>query len=243
MSKLPWEPGFVPAAPDPNLIGSITGAVTAVKKAATGALTQATQIGSDVVTDAATVTTQAANDVKAATGAVTAAGEVIGSVVATPSPASPAATPSPAGGSILDAAIAAAEDAGKGVAASLLPDIEKALEKRVAGKVQAELTSVLDSIQGGATPATPSLDDFTKADARSRAFRTLIIGVVFSGIWGLVNVIGNIATVDWTNQNAWPQVISIAATGIIGSVVAYVGRIVKEPANVTNATIIPGPSS
>lgn len=249
MSKLPWEPGFVPAGPDQDLIGTITGALNQAENAVVGTagaaenvLGQATQIGSTVATDAATVAATAAADAaKAAVGAAQAAGEVVTGVAATSPPTSPAAATTSGAGDLLSVAISAAQNVGRGAVVSILPDIEKALETRVAAKVQTELTMVLKSLEGGENaPAIPTLDDFTKADARSRAIRTLLLGVVLSGLWGLVNVLGNIATVDWTNRNALPQVISIAVTGVAGAVVAYVGRLFKEPAHVTHATIIPG---
>lgn len=232
MTKLPWEPGFVPAAANNDLIGAITGAITQAEQ-------QAIQIGSEITGNAAATVTQAAAD--AAKAAAAGAEQVVEGAVNAPAPSAPVNTP--IGGDLLSQVEKAALDAAKTAGSAVLPGIEKAIEARVAAKVQAEAAEIIKNLQGGASlPDAPSIDDFTKADARSRAFRTLGIGLVLSALWGIVNILGNIATVDWADKNALPQVVAMASTSIISSVLAYVGRIVNEPKHVTAATIIPGPS-
>lgn len=251
MSKLPWEPGFIPPVADQGLIGAVTKTVQTAESdvaQAVGAINQTAQIGSDVATTAASVAANAAaTAAKAAAGAVQAAEGVAGAVAATPAPApSVAPTVTPAGGiegALLSDLEKVALDAAKQTTVGLLPGIEQAVQKRVAGAVQAELTDLLTKVQGGATPAVPNLTDFTKADARSRAIRTLLGGLALSILWGLTNVLGNIATVNWADRNALPQVITLAVASVVGAVGAYLGRVLKEPAHVTNATIIPGPTS
>jgi hypothetical protein len=227
--SLPWEKNFTPAAVDPNLVEDLT---KAAEQAVTGVVSQAEQVVplppvvTSIITDAEQV-----------------AGKVVGAAVAptTVTPPVPATSTSitPTGGSIATSIEAAALQAAKSATASVLPSIADSLEKSIASKAQAEITAVLTKIEGGTEPAAPSLDDFTKADSRSRAVRTLLTGLVLSALWGLVNIIGNVATVDWHNANAFPQVAAMAATAVIGSVLAYIERVVKEPAHIANATIIP----
>lgn len=250
MSKLPWEPGFVPALPDTNLI---TAAEKAIQDATQVATNLGTSVAGSIAGPAAATAIQDAGQV--ITGVEQAAGQVVstatGGAIAPPTPAptalpgpAPTVTNSPYGGDLVTAIEKAALDAAKSTSAAVLPGIEKAIEARVAAKVQAEAADLIKSLQGGAAePPVPNLSDFTKADARSRAIRTLLIGLVLSGLWGLTNILGNLATVDWTNKDALPQVLSMAVTAVVGSVVAYIGRVLKEPDHITNATIIPGASS
>jgi hypothetical protein len=252
-SKLPWEIGFVPANIDTGLIGAVTGELGQVEKTVTTDVQQAaTQIGSNVAGETASVaTTAAATAAAAVAGAVKAAEQVAGAVVGSPPPApTSSAAPAPTAiavspdggltGSLITDVEQAAINAAKATTAAILPSIQKSIETRVAAKAQAEVQSVLEKLQGGDQTPVPTLSDFTKADARSRAFRTLLIGLGLSVLWGLVNILGNIATVDWTNKDALPQVLSIATTAVVGSVVAYIGRILATPAHIASATIIPG---
>lgn len=246
MSKLPWEPGFVPALPDTNL-------AAAVEKAVQDATQAATNLGTAVAGTVAGPTAAAAvQDVgKVATSVEQAAGSVVTAATGAP-PISQIpstqitglpSTNAPVGGDVISIIEQAALEAAKTTSAAVLPGIEKAIQARVAAKVQAEAADLIRQLEGGASePAVPSLDDFTKADARSRAFRTLIIGVVLSVGWGLVNILGNLATVDWTNKDAFPQVAALAVGSVVTSVTAYIARILKEPAHITAATIIPGSS-
>jgi hypothetical protein len=267
-SLLPWEPHFIPPKLDTNVFGQVTGALGSIEhtaqdtvtgvidevKAATDVLNQslgqATHIGSEAVGEtAAAAANAAAAATAAAAGAIQAAGEVVGAVVpqSPPAPATPAAStsPVPAGGlstgNILVDVEKAALDAARATTSTILPSLQRTIETRIAAKAQSEIQQVLEKIQGGeASPAVPTLSDFAHADARSRAIRTFLVGVVLSILWGLTNILANIATVDWTNKNALPQVITLAVGSVVSSVVAYVARLADEPKHITAATIIPG---
>jgi len=247
--RLPWDKGFTPPTADPNLIGAVTGALErGVQDATQAATSLGSSVAGAVAGPAASTAVQDAGkvitDVEQAAGQV--ASTVSGGVVAAPSPV-PAPTPAspvsaPSGGSLIGDIEQAALGAAKQSASSLLPGIEAALEKRIAVKVQAEITDVLTKVEGGSEPAVPTLDDFTKADARSRAIRTLIIGLVLSGLWGVVNVLGNVATVNWADRNALPQVLALVVGSVVSAVTGYIARVLKTPPHIANATILPGSS-
>jgi hypothetical protein len=264
-SLLPWDPNFTPPKLDTSLLGQVTTTLGQVEKTAqdtvagvvdelktaTGALSsgvgQATQIGSEVVGEtAAAATTAAAEAAAAAAGAAQAVGEAVRALPPAGAPGTPAAPTSvPLGGlattNILASVEKAALDAAKATTLTILPSLQKTIEARIAAKAQAEIQQVLEKIQGGeAAPAVPTLTDFAHADARSRAIRTFLIGIVLSVLWGLTNILGNIATVDWTNRNALPQVLTLVVGSAVSSIIAYVARLVQEPKHIQAATIIPG---
>jgi len=245
---LPWDKGFVAPKADSNLIGNITGAL---EQGVQDATQVATSIGSAVAGQVAGPAAAAAvqDAGKIATDVEQAAGQVASTVtggaipVSTPLPTSaptPTVSTAPLGGNLVKDIEDAAFSAAKSSSSALLPGIEKALEERIAVKVQAEITDVLTKVQGGSEPAVPTLQDFTKADARSRAIRTLVIGLVLSVLWGIVNVLGNLATVDWTNRDALPQVVALVVGSVVSAVSGYFARILKTPPHIAAATIVPG---
>lgn len=160
--------------------------------------------------------------------------------VAPPPPVIPTIGASPIGGDLISQVQQAALEAAKQSASILLPDLEKAVQERVSSTVQAEVGELIKKLQGGNEPAVPSLSDFAKADARSRAFRTLLSGLVLSALWGILNVVGNLATVNWADKNALPQVAALAAGSVVMSMTAYISRLLREPAHIANAVIVPG---
>jgi len=81
------------------------------------------------------------------------------------------------------------------------------------------------------------LQDFTRADARSRALRTLFIGIGMSALWGVVNVLGALSGVNWFDEHALTSVATMLATSVFGSVGSYVARIAKEPAPIAPLTV------
>jgi hypothetical protein len=208
MSNLPWEPNFIPAAVDQALVNAATTVEQDVAAAAT-------TIGSTVAT--------------AVTGAAPGAGGA--------TPATPPAPPT--GGSITDAITQAASTAAEDALKAVLPSVTASIESRVAASVESEITSVVKNLSGGsqATISAPDLSDFTKADAWTHAVRTLLIGMGLSAAWGLINILTQATnlgeTLGWENPQFWTQVASIAVSSVVGSVTAYVARIVKEPAAVT----------
>lgn len=238
-----------------NAEQAVTGGLSDAQAAANAlnqGIGQATQIGSVVADTATAAATAAVDAASAAVGAAKAAGGVVEAVVpiirpaASATPAAPTAVPgggllSSMEGDLATVVEQAALGAAKSAAVAALPGLQKAIEARVASAVQREAIDLLTKLEGGQSePAVPDLADFIHADGRAAAIRTLLIGVVLSGLWGLVNVLGNIATVDWHNRDALPQVLSIAVTGVVGAVVAYVGRLAKPPSHIANAVIVPG---
>lgn len=113
-----------------------------------------------------------------------------------------------------------------------LQSLESDLESELTKEMQAVLPRVIGKVSGSmATPEVPTVEDFIHADARSRAFRSLLSGLVVAVLTGLVTVSGQLAGVNWFDKNGLVAAASIAGASIVTSVSAYIGRLVKEPAS------------
>lgn len=81
------------------------------------------------------------------------------------------------------------------------------------------------------TVPLPNLTDFVHADARSRALRSLLIGLGLSALWGVVNVLGTMGNINWFDKNSLVSVGTMLATSVAGSLAAYLVRMTKEPSH------------
>lgn len=243
--NLPWLPGYTPPVAG-NIFGDLVNTAETVTQDATQV---ATGVGAEVAGAIAGPT--AAEVVKdvggVAQGVEQAGGAVIGAVTgiptATPTPSAsipPGLIPSaPVTGlstDILSTIETAATSSAKSAVLAVLPDLKGALEhlveEAVAAKLESAATKDLDDAEGGTGPGdipVPSVNDFIKADARSRAIRTLVIGVVLSVGWGAVNAIGALSGVNWFDSHVWPSMIALVTGSVVTSVTSYIARLAKEP--------------
>ena len=211
--KLPWDTGYTPPPADKNLIEEITGM-------ATDAITAATKVGGSVIP---TVLPGSLPPVPAPTAAPP------------PVPPTPGAPPvTPAGGiAAAGSWVTSIENAARVQAEQALPNALPALEAKLAAASKNALAGELEKLEAslGVDPQNPAvnLGDLTKASARSRALRTLLIGLGLSILWGIVNVLGNLSGVDWFHQAGWNSVITLAAGSVASSVVSYIARVVAPP--------------
>jgi hypothetical protein len=66
--------------------------------------------------------------------------------------------------------------------------------------------------------------------ARSHAIRTFCVGMALSAFWGVVSVLGDLEKVNWFSKTGLISVASIAATAVLGAVLAYAVHILRPPA-------------
>jgi hypothetical protein len=218
--NLPFLPGYVAPGKDDNLISQVTGALEGAVSAGTQAVTDAAS------TVAGDVGGPVASSIIQDAGAAVQAGEqAVESVIPTavPTAATPGQAPTSVTGSVTDITTAiesAAKTAATGAISAAAGTIEMAAERAV-DKALGKLIS--------SPPNPPALSDFIHADARSRAFRTLMIGLGLSVLWGIVSALGAATNLNWFDKTAWPALFAIMATSVTTSVVSYVTRLVKEP--------------
>lgn len=238
--NLPWEHDYKGPAADQNLLQDITGAVENTVNEVTQGVTG---VASGM---AGAVAGQAAAQAVQAVGGMVSAGETaaeqIGAAVApdvlptaTRGPSSaPASAPgggigalpgmvaSDLGSAIKNAALAAAER----TALAAVPDLEREAAAMVESMVGGELKKVV-----GAHPTpTISLSDLTKASARSRALRSLFIGMFMAVLMGLASIIGQLGGVDWFTTTGRLSAVTLAVGAIVHSLISYVARLQWEPA-------------
>lgn len=80
-------------------------------------------------------------------------------------------------------------------------------------------------------PDPPTVNDFTKADARSRAAHTLLIGSGMSAVWGLISALGDLDNINWFDKNAGASVVTLIVATVVSTVASYVGRMARQPAH------------
>lgn len=141
----------------------------------------------------------------------------------------PAADPVPSGSlssALQDAVLKAAE----GAALAALPSIEKQVLSVVLGSVGAA------GVPSAADIPVPTVgpDEFTKAAARSRAFRTFFIGLGLAVLWGFVNALGSLSHADFFSRTGLISVCTLLVSSVVGSVVSYVARIKVQPGYVSS---------
>lgn len=222
MSTNPWDANFTPAGIDQDLINAVTGAVAAgeqvveqVVPAATPVISGATQAVESVLPSVVPTVT---------VGPVTSGG---GSGGSGPSGSIPVTNVTGFGQTLEQVIEAAAKGSAKTALESLAPSIEAELAKEfqnVVGNVVARTTG------GSTTASVPNLDDFIHADARSRAFRTLLIGLFVAVLTGLGTAASALAGDNLLTHTGQVAAASIALSAVVSSVVAYVGRLFHEPA-------------
>lgn len=224
--NLPFLPGYKAPGTDTNLLSQVTGTITKDVEGVVNDTTQAVTNAASTV--AGEVAGPLAAGVTEAAGAAVQAGEqavesVIPTVATSTAAPAPTQVPTISTPSITDitsvienAVKSATGSAVSNASGSIELAAEKALDKAL-GKL----------ISGPPTP--PALSDFIHADARSRAFRTLIIGLALSVLWGIVSALGVATNLNWFDKTAWPALAAIVATSVSTSVISYVSRLVKEP--------------
>jgi hypothetical protein len=217
MSTNPWDANFTPAAVDADLVKDVEAAVTAGEQAAG-------QVVGTVVSGA----TQAAE------GAVS---SVLPGVVPPPPPL----VVNSSGGTISQPGITnlqqtleqVIEQAAKGSAKTALSSLAPSIEAELAKEFQATVQNVVGRVTGGTdTVPVPNLDDFVHADARSRAFRSLVIGLFVAVLTGLGTAAASLGGNNLLTHNGQVAAASIALASVATSVVAYITRLFNEP-NVT----------
>lgn len=87
---------------------------------------------------------------------------------------------------------------------------------------------VLESLKA---PADPTLDpnDLKTAAARSRAIRTLVIGLLTAMGYGVVAALGTAGNIDFFSKTGWISVGTLVAGAAVHSVISYVARLNIKP--------------
>lgn len=213
MSTNPWDVNFTPASIDTDLVKDVEAAVSAGEQAAG-------QVVGTVVSDATqAVTGSPTTPPITITTGETGGGGGLGNIPATNIT------------DITQSLEQVIEAAAKGSAKSALSSLAPALEAELAKEFQATVANVVGRVTGGTdTAPVPNLDDFIHADARSRAFRTLLIGLGLAVLTGLGTAIASLGGANLFTHTGQVAAASIAISAVLSSVVAYVSRLFNEPA-------------
>lgn len=204
--KLPWEPGWVP----PTLDSAVSGMVGTI-------IGDATQVAGQV---AGTVVSDATQAVES----------VIPSPTAVSSGTVPQVNIPSVSGAVTDIT-SVIENTAKSTASEAMSSMAGDLEQRAEAAVVKALEKV---VSGPVNP--PALDDFIHADARSRAFRTLLSGLALTVLAGIVSALGAASGLNWFDSHSWPVLITLVTSSVLTSLSAYVGRLIKEPASTAPIT-------
>src|SRR4029077_6996979 len=80
-------------------------------------------------------------------------------------------------------------------------------------------------------PAPPTIDwsVLTPADARDRALRSLIYGVLLSAVWGAVSVAGSLVGINFFSKDGLIAGLTIVGAAVGHSILSYLGRIKWTP--------------
>lgn len=207
MSTNPWDADFTPAAIDQNLVKDVQAAVTGAEQA----VTSATQTVENAVTGAVqTATTPTAVSTTVGGGG----GGTTGLTSAT----------------VLNDIENVVSAAAKGSAEKALLALVPQLQQELAYEYENALNAALAKVTTAANAAPPiTLEDFIHADARSRAVRTLLLGLLTAVLTGVASVAGQMAGVDWFSRDGLLAAGSIALSAVVTSVGAYITRLLKEP--------------
>lgn len=205
--NLPFLPGYVPPATDPNLVSQVT---KSVENAASAVVTDAEQAVGQAIGAGASPPPSAA-----------------------PAPIPPPATPATAAPPVTDLGglVAVIENAAKTSATQAVGGLSGSLELAA----EQALDKALGKLISG-PPAPPALTDFVHADARSRAARSLVTGLVLSVLWGIVSALGMASNLNWFDKTSWPVLATLLTSSVVTSVTSYVSRLVKEPAHTAPVT-------
>lgn len=239
--RLPWEPSYVPPAIDGDLLKTITSmAENAVNQGTQFATSIGSQVAGQVAGPAAA---QAIQEVGSVAQATENAVEGVASVVLptilpppgalTPPPPGSAQTNTPGDPEDWVGAIeAAALATGKGALQVALPFVQD----RIAHEAEKIIAQELGKALGNEEPplATIPAGSLTKLDAWERALRTFAVGLFFTVLAGVVQVIGSLATdgtsVDFFHKDGWVAVGGLLTASVVNSFGTYVLRYLKEPA-------------
>lgn len=98
---------------------------------------------------------------------------------------------------------------------------------------KAAIESVLDELvakTSAAIPNPPEKSDFTKADARSRALQTLVVGMSLSAVAGLITAVGDVANAAWAHSPLTAtSVVTLLAGSAATAAINYLTRMTHEP--------------
>lgn len=222
MSTNPWDPHFTPAEVNQDLIKNVEAAVTAGEQVVSTTAQTAQEVATQATAAVEGAVSGAVNAiVPPPGGAVTASGTGgIGGVNI------PQANVTDLAGTLENVITTAAKGSVEKALLSLAPDLQAELIK----EWQAGLNRVIIKVSGGtAAPPTPNLTDFVHADARSRALRSLLIGLVVAVLTGLTSIAGQLAGVNWLDHGGRIAAASLAIGSVVSSLAAYVTRLISEP--------------
>lgn len=223
MSTNPWDVNFQPAAVEQDLVKTVEAAVAAGEQAVTSATPSAQNVAQDATQAVENAVTGAVSSVvPAVTGAITStvSGGGGGGSFVTPTAATSIT------GTLENVITSAAKGSVEKALLGLAPELESELLK----EWQSGLNKVIIKVSGGTTtPPVPNLEDFIRADARSRAFRTLIIGLFVAVLTGLGTAAGQLFGADWSTHNGQVAALTVAIGAVVTSVGAYLSRLVSEP--------------
>ena len=109
--------------------------------------------------------------------------------------------------------------------------------KQNAPQIQHQMTAYmseyLTAVFTGQPARPPDLtingQSLIKADARSRAGRTLLIGMLTAAGTAFATAVGEMANIDFTSQVGWTAAATLAAGSVVQAVVSYLARLKVTP--------------
>lgn len=133
-----------------------------------------------------------------------------------PAPPPPAYVPPPAGSFASD------------LEAKLVTIAKNAADEALAKAQQAALNAAQVHVQPD-TPIVVKTGDLAKPAARSRALRSLVIGLGMAVLWGVITAIGTAGHVDFFSKAGWLSFFVLVGGAALNSVVSYVARLRLDP--------------
>lgn len=78
-------------------------------------------------------------------------------------------------------------------------------------------------------PPVIDWDVLTQADARERALRTLVYGLLLSVVWGAVSISGSLAGINWFTHDGLQSALALLGAAVGNAVLSYLGRLKWSP--------------
>lgn len=109
------------------------------------------------------------------------------------------------------------------------PQDRVVLEALVKESTQAVLAEMLQKTNA-AIPAVPNTKEFTRADARSRALYTVVVGMGLSAVAGVITAVGQAANAEWAHSDlTLASIVTLVVSSGITAAGNYVARMAHEP--------------